>query len=85
MTPKIAHQPMIRDASGPQLNVVLPASVQSSGTLLSRQQLAKRLQVCKHTVQRWEKRSFLKAIHFNSRVVRYRLEDVERLIRDATK
>ena len=76
---------MIREASRPQLKVVLPVSAQSSGILLSRQQLAKRFQVCKHTVQWWEKRGLLKAIHFNSRVVRYRLEDVERLIREATR
>ena len=53
-------------------------------TLLSRRELAQRLHVCTHTIQRWERRGLIKSIRFNARVVRYRVEDVEKLIREAS-
>ena len=44
--------------------------------LLTRQQVAKRWGVCPHTVARHKK---LRPIRFNSRLLRYRLSDVEQV------
>jgi len=38
------------------------------------------LDVSTETIKRWERAGVLKSVRFNSRVVRYRREDVERMI-----
>lgn len=48
--------------------------------LLTRSDVANRLQTCNHTIQRYTKRGLLPAIVINCRVIRYRPEDVEKLI-----
>lgn len=48
--------------------------------LLTRGQVAKRLNVCRHTIARLTKKGRLRPIYINSRLVRYRREDVDRLI-----
>ena len=52
--------------------------------LPSRQQVADDFGVCVHTIARWEKQGLLKAVRINARVIRYRREDVLRLLNDAT-
>lgn len=49
--------------------------------LLSRRQVAQRWGCCEHTVAR---RKDLKPMRFNRRMIRYRIEDVEAVERDAT-
>jgi DNA-binding transcriptional regulator YiaG len=46
----------------------------------SRLQVAVMLDVSTETIKRWERAGVLKSVRFNSRVVRYRREDVERMI-----
>lgn len=53
--------------------------------LLSRAQVANSLGTCVHTVQRLTKRGVLPCLKFNRRLIRYRPEDVERFIREATE
>lgn len=48
--------------------------------LLSRLQVAVMLDVSTETIKRWERAGVLKSVRFNSRVLRYRREDVERMI-----
>jgi hypothetical protein len=52
--------------------------------LLTRKQVAARLQTCCHTIQRYQRKGLLPAVIINARVIRYRPEDVARLIRSAT-
>ena len=52
--------------------------------LLTREDVAKRLKTCTHTVARYTKRGLLPAVLINSRVVRYKPEDVEKLIQSST-
>ena len=52
--------------------------------LLSRQQVAEKFGVVPHSIARWEKRGLFRAVRINARVVRYRSEDVLRLVHDAT-
>jgi predicted site-specific integrase-resolvase len=47
--------------------------------LLSRAQTANRFGVCIQTIKRMEKRGQLQAVRFNSRNIRYRLSDIEKL------
>lgn len=47
-----------------------------SGTLISRNQLAKRWSVSKETIKRREREGLLKPIRFNQRLLRYRLDDI---------
>jgi hypothetical protein len=51
--------------------------------LLTRKQLAKRWRYPTETVKRRERAGILQSLHFNGRNVRYRLEDVEKLEREA--
>jgi hypothetical protein len=53
---------------------------QPTAGLLSRAQVAKQLGVCTHTIARNKQ---LKSLKFNARLVRYRAEDVARLIQSA--
>lgn len=52
-------------------------------TLLTRRQVAERLGVCGHTVQRLTRKGILRALVFNPRLIRYMPEDVEVLIAQA--
>lgn len=52
--------------------------------LLSRTQVARRLGVCPHTVQRLTRRGLLQAYTFNRRLIRYSPEVVDAYIRAAT-
>ena len=52
--------------------------------LLSRRQVAVMLGVSTETIKRRERDGLLKAIRFNSRLVRYRRADVERMINEAS-
>ena len=51
--------------------------------LLSRAQVAQRLGVCRHTVQRLTRRGILPAIIFNRRLIRYAPAAVEAYIQSA--
>jgi predicted site-specific integrase-resolvase len=51
--------------------------------LLTRKRAALRLAVCTETIKRLEKRGRLPAVRINSRTVRYRTEDIEKLIRES--
>jgi hypothetical protein len=51
--------------------------------LLTRKQLAKRWKCSTETVKRRERDGTLRSLHFNGRNVRYRLEDVEKVEREA--
>lgn len=55
----------------------------ASSPLLTRKQVAAIFGVHVETVKRWQKDGRLPAIVINSRVTRYSLEAVERLIQDA--
>jgi hypothetical protein len=58
-----------------------PAQIsQPTAGLLSRAQVAQQLGVCTHTVARNKE---LRPLKFNSRLVRYRAEDVEQYIQSA--
>jgi len=52
-------------------------------TLLSRAQVAKRWGCSTETVKRRERAGILKSVRFNSRYVRYHLEDVESIEQQA--
>lgn len=49
------------------------------GQLLSRAEVADRLNVCPHTVARMERRGLIHPIRFNSRLIRYPLSELLRL------
>lgn len=62
-----------------------PASSPADPTpWMSRKEVAELLGVCTHTVARMGRNGELKFIKLNSRFVRYRSEDVQKLIFDAT-
>ena len=61
-------------------NLSQQISAQAQASLLSRAEVARRLGVCVATVVRNKQ---LPPIKFNARLVRYRAEDVERLIQSA--
>lgn len=50
------------------------------GELLTRLEVAEQLSTCTHTVARYAKRGLLPEIILGPRLIRYRREDVERLI-----
>ena len=58
-------------------------TLESGGGLLSRAQVAERLCVCPHTIQRLTRRGVLPAIVFNRRLIRYAPETVEAFIQSA--
>jgi hypothetical protein len=47
---------------------------------LNRLQVAAKLNVCLETIKRMERRNQLHPIHLNSRVTRYRLSEVEKMM-----
>jgi len=52
--------------------------------LLTRAEFAKALSLCTHSIQRMERRGLIKAIRINSRVIRYPVCELERLLQEAT-
>jgi len=63
-----------------------PIKTQQNNTpdaLLSRRQVAALLGVSTETIKRADRSGRLKALRFNSRLVRYRRADVERMINEA--
>jgi predicted site-specific integrase-resolvase len=48
--------------------------------VVSRRQAAIALGVCKYTVRRWELAGLIQPIRINSRLLRYRVADIERLL-----
>jgi DNA-binding transcriptional MerR regulator len=52
--------------------------------LLSRREVSRICGVHIRSVARWERQKLLTGIKFNARVTRYRAEDVERLIENAS-
>ena len=62
----------------------VPEAVVPATSLLTRRQVAERLGVCGHTVQRLTRKGILQALVFNPRLIRYRREAVEALIAHAT-
>ncbi len=54
----------------------------ATNVLWTRKETAKRLGVCPHSVMNLEKRGLLSAVRFGRRFVRYRPEEVERLIQE---
>jgi hypothetical protein len=55
----------------------------AAAILLTRADVAKMLNVCGHSIQRYERRGLLRSIRINRRVVRYKVEDVEAFIQSA--
>jgi excisionase family DNA binding protein len=51
--------------------------------LLSRAQVAQRLGTCPHTVARLTRKGLLPCLRFNSRLIRYKREDVDKFISSA--
>ena len=52
--------------------------------LLSRAEFAKALGVCSHTIQRMERRGVIRGLRFNSRLIRYPVSELARLIAEAS-
>jgi excisionase family DNA binding protein len=50
--------------------------------LLTRDEVAKMLGVCNHTVLKWDKSGRLRSIRITQRTLRYKLSEVERFISD---
>ena len=48
--------------------------------LLSRKQVASLFGVCKETIRRWEQQGLFKPVIINSRVLRYRMADVQSIV-----
>lgn len=51
--------------------------------LLDRKDICKLLGVHKATIKRWEAEGKLKAVRLSARTLRYRREEIERLLREA--
>jgi predicted DNA-binding transcriptional regulator AlpA len=49
---------------------------------LNRREVAKKLNLCIETIKRMEQRKQLFPIHLNSRVVRYRMSEIEKVMHD---
>jgi predicted site-specific integrase-resolvase len=60
--------------------VCMNAHIKVPDDLLTRQQVAEHFKVCTRTIGLWERRGMLLAIRINSRVIRYRKEDVEKVV-----
>ena len=56
------------------------ARIKVPDDLLTRQQVAKHFKVCTSTIRLWERRGMLPAIRINPRVIRYKKEDVEKVV-----
>lgn len=55
-----------------------------SPTLLTKQQVADRLQISLRTLERWKDQGILVPVEFPGRNVRYRVKDVDALAADAS-
>ena len=55
-----------------------------SSVLLTRKQVAELLAVSTESIKRYERRGVLRSIKLNSRLIRYRPEDVQRMIAAAS-
>jgi predicted site-specific integrase-resolvase len=55
-----------------------------SSVLLTRRQVAQLLAVSTESIKRYERRGALRSIRLNSRVIRYRPEDVQRMIEEGS-
>ncbi len=53
--------------------------------LVSRKLAAEKIGVSTETLKRWERRGLLHPIIFNSRLIRYRRTDIDRLVEQAAK
>lgn len=53
--------------------------------LLTRTEVAMALRVHPRTLARWEEKGIIKPLKFSARSIRYRQEDVERLIEELAK
>lgn len=53
-------------------------------TLLSSKQTAQALQVCPTTVRRMEKRGMLHGVRFSARTIRFRADEIEKIIETQT-
>jgi DNA-binding transcriptional MerR regulator len=47
---------------------------------MTRKEVASHLHVCGHTIRLWERRGMLTPVRINRRVLRYRPEDVQKLL-----
>ena len=74
---------MVFSDAGQATPVKRPEPVSAAETLLSRTQVARRWGCSTETVKRRERDGILKSVSFNSRYVRYRLEDVEHVEQQA--
>jgi hypothetical protein len=54
------------------------------GLLLTRADFARALNLCSHSIQRMERRGLIRAIRINSRVIRYPISELERLLQEAS-
>jgi hypothetical protein len=79
-----ALQPYIGSVQAAPRKRPAPKTPMNGEILLSREQLARRWGCCIETIKRRERAGSLPSVRFNSRVVRYRLVDIERLEQQAT-
>ena len=54
-------------------------------TLLTSIQVAEQLNTCRHTIMRLKQKGLLQAVKIGPRLIRYRQEDVDRLIEQARR
>lgn len=64
-------------------NCGISSATMNQNLLLTRDEVAKILKVCRHTIQRYTRKGLLPALHLNQRVIRYRQEDVESFLAQA--
>jgi hypothetical protein len=60
------------------------ASEERIRRLLTRSEFADALNLCPHSIQRMEKRGLIRSIRINSRVIRYPISELERLLKEAS-
>lgn len=63
----------------------MKAQAHSLAELISRKIAAEKIGVSTETLKRWEKRGLLRPIVFNTRLIRYRRTDIDRLVEQAAK
>ena len=74
---------MAESSNQPPSTALSRETGQAIAGLLSRAQVATKLGVCPHTIQRLTRKGLLPALVFNKRLIRYAPEVVERYIRSA--
>jgi hypothetical protein len=60
-----------------------PTTGQASSALLTRDHVARKLHVCRHTVAKYTRTGRLPCVVINARVLRYREQDVDAFIRES--